>query len=363
MSISKRDFTIIVAINERFIKEIIDFLREEGYNIREEILESGDIFIALPPSDKNAEERIAAVIEIKSIPDLKGCLKGEHKHIRGQINSMHRSEYPVYFKKVLVIGDIVLLDETEAKSLISLSLGSELEHPQKVTWSNIRYKDELPHFIDKMVELILLYEETPRKLPTLEKLNISLKRMHPDKPSDFVQLQMMEVRGVGETKAELIAANFNSLDHIIEVAKEEGELFLTKKLGRPYLGDTLSRKVYASFGLELQPAKEKQARRKKQKAEDWDVGFEDPTDSSAFLLPPPKKDKKNKTPEQATLGNARRSRSPTPELPPFEGYYINEDGVPVALEEEGEQQVREDDEEEIVMIAPRKKSKKQKIVD
>ena len=321
MSVSKRNFSLIVATNERFVSPVVSFLREQEYNIREEHLESGDIFIALPASNKRPEEGVAACVEVKSIPDIKGCLKDKHEHIRGQINSMHRSEYPLYFKKVLVIGDISELTETETKAMISLSLASELEHPQRVTWSIIPHLDELPYFIDKMVELILLYEETPRKLPTLDKLNISLKRMHPDKPRDFVQLQIMEVRGIGETKAELIAANFDSLDHLITVAKKEGEMFLTKKFNRPYLGDILSRKAYASLGLELQPAKEKKPRKKKQQhMEDWAhydeyVGVQNPDPE---LLPQ----------EELTTGVD-------------EGFLVEE--------------------EEIVMVAPRKK--KQKIVE
>jgi len=250
---TKKDFSVIVATNERFVSPVTEYLKKQEYNLREQNLNSGDVWIAVnrEQEDGKIEECVGGIVEIKSIPDIKGCLAKEHAHIRGQINSMHRSEHKIPFKKFLIIGDMAQLDDSEWNRFISLFLATELEHPEKVTWSNIPSLDFLPKFIDTIANMLVLYDKTPRKWPSVEKLNISLKRLHPENPRDFLQLHLMEVRGVGETKAELIASKFESLGDIQEVAREEGEMFLTKQRGRDFLGVAMSKKVYASFGLEL----------------------------------------------------------------------------------------------------------------
>jgi ERCC4-type nuclease len=318
-NIDKNSFIVSFADNERFSQETYDFLLENGFQVNKMRMEAGDIWISVLDE---GEQFVIAIIEVKSIPDLIQCLFGSHFHLRSQINTMHSSTEKLKLKKILSIGNLDRLSPEERKVMNTLSIRfdhfsffsfdrhpftmpplyrTEMEHPEKVTVSNISCLKELPDYLLEIVYCFKEWGEKPREFPNVERLNHSLKRNKGDSPESFLQLHLMEVARVGENKAREIAYEFKSINNLIDDATEKGAFFLTKKHGRSFLGDELSKKVYLSFGLELIATETKVRKRKvtaKDVVEDWPE-IEEPLQIQEPKTKKPKSDKQAKKDKEA----------------------------------------------------------------
>jgi hypothetical protein len=212
-------------------------------------LEAGDFFLVLDPDPAAGfpEEGVGLVVEFKGTSDALANASSHHDHFRSQINALHRGLKSVGGKFVFTMGPIEKQGKpAQLKALRTLKVRCLIEHANSVHIEHFETEEELMDFLIEAGRTLVERRAGTRVFDSVERVNISHKRIKPEVPWHYLQLHLEEVRGVGKTKAMAIAKKYGSVGALSRKFREHGPSFLHHE---GILGGTLSSKVMLSLGL------------------------------------------------------------------------------------------------------------------